>query len=158
MPTPILPHQVYEGGDYWASWGSKGWTAVRITSVRRKFAQVERINAKTNETKSRTAKVRLDELVRRDPKQKGTDKPEEGPDEVFASVRRLRKEAEERKAQSVAATARDADDDGEEGEGAPAAPVVQRPSEESMARVAKMLEAMDDKSTIYDWHGNGAKI
>jgi len=87
MSTPVLPHHIYEGGDYWASWGSKGWTAVRVLNVKRKFADVERINPKTNKTKSRNAQVRLDEMVKRDPKQKGSDKPSEGPGVIFKQIR-----------------------------------------------------------------------
>lgn len=87
MATPIMSHHVYEGADYWASWGNKGWSAVRVLGVKRKFADVERINAKTNKTKSRNAQVRLDEMVKRDPKLKGADKPSNGPAEVFSQVR-----------------------------------------------------------------------
>ena len=76
---PVVPWNVVEGGDYWAAWGSKGWTAVRVLSAKRKWASVARVNPRTNETKSRNAKVRIDELVVRDPKQKGKDKPSDGP-------------------------------------------------------------------------------
>jgi hypothetical protein len=91
MNKPVLKHHVCEGSDYWASWGSKGWTAVRVIQAKRVFANVARINPKTNETKSRNAKVRLDEMVKRDPKKKGKDKPKVSPAVVFEEVRRIRK-------------------------------------------------------------------
>ena len=90
--TPVLPWQVQDGRNYWAAWGSKGWSAVRVIAAKRKWAEVERVDAKTNETKSRRSKVRVDELVRRDPKLAGKDRPTAGPAAVFASVRRLRAE------------------------------------------------------------------
>jgi len=87
---PIPPYQVREGADYWAAWGSKGWTAVRVRSAKRKWAFVDRIDPITNEVRSRKAKVRVDELVRREPKLKGKDKPEISPSVVFDDVRSFR--------------------------------------------------------------------
>jgi len=94
QPTAVPDHHVREGADYWASWGSKGWTSVRVIQVKRKWAQVDRVDPRTNLTKKRKAKVRLDELVRRDPKLTGGDKPEVSPSVIFESVRSLREEAE----------------------------------------------------------------
>ena len=87
---PVMPYNLAIGGDYWASWGSKGWTAVRVTDVKRKFAKVVRVDPKTNESKKRDAKVLADEMVKRDPAERGADKPDDGPDVVFADVRQHR--------------------------------------------------------------------
>ncbi len=95
---PLDTWHIREGGNYWASWGSKGWTAVLVISVARKWAKVRRLDPKTGALKKRTSKVRLDELVKRDPKQKGRDKPKVGPADVFAGVRSSRARAEEAKA------------------------------------------------------------
>jgi hypothetical protein len=95
---PLNTWNIGEGGHYWASWGSKGWTAVLVISVARKWAKVRRLDPKTGTLKKRTSKVRLDELVKRDPKKKGKDKPKVGPADVFAGVRSSRKLAEEAKA------------------------------------------------------------
>lgn len=86
MTTPLMPQQVYEGGSYWAGMGDTRWGAVTITSRKRKSATVDRVNPKNNQTTKRGAKVRLDRLVKRDPKKKGKDKPTIPPSEVFAEV------------------------------------------------------------------------
>jgi len=91
---PVMPYNLSIDGDYWASWGSKGWSAVRVNNVKRKFAKVSRVDPKTNEVKKRGAKVRADEMVKRDPSQCGADKPTEGPDVVFADVREYRARTE----------------------------------------------------------------
>lgn len=87
---PLMPYNISPGGDYWASWGSKGWSAVQATHVKRKWVKVNRMDPKTNEVKKRGARVRADELVKRDPSKCGADKPTEGPDVVFADVRQHR--------------------------------------------------------------------
>lgn len=92
MTQPVLPWHVYEGAHYWAAWGNKGWTAVTVVAVKRKWAQVTRVDPKTNKPKNRNSKVRLDELVKRDPKKKGKDKPQEGPAAVFAGARASREQ------------------------------------------------------------------
>ncbi len=89
-----MPYNISPGGDYWASWGSKGWSAVHATHVKRKWVKVNRVDPKTNGVKKRGAKVRADELVKRDPSLEGKDKPTEGPDVVFADVRRHRERAQ----------------------------------------------------------------
>lgn len=88
--TPIPAWHIHEGGNYWASWGSKGWTAITIISAKRKWAQVQRVDPKTNKPKRRNSKVRLDEMVKRDPKLKGKDKPTSGPADIFAGLRASR--------------------------------------------------------------------
>jgi hypothetical protein len=87
MSDPIPPYLVDEGAHYWASWGNKGWTAVRVSQVKTKYAVVQRLNPLTNEVMTESARVKLDELVRRTPALLGEDKPVRGPDVVFAQVR-----------------------------------------------------------------------
>ena len=87
---PVLVVHVREGADYWAAWGSKGWSAVRVLSVKHKWATVSRIDPRTNEVKRKRSKVRADELVLRDPTKRGEDKPHEGPGMVFKDVRLFR--------------------------------------------------------------------
>lgn len=111
---PIMPYHVTPGADYWAAWGSKGWSAVRVKVVKRKFAKVSRVDPKTNEVKTRTAKVRLDELVKRDPSQEGRDRPEDGPAEVFADVRSHRELAENKQLMLQSSRTSDEADDSEE--------------------------------------------
>ena len=91
----IPPHHIRDGGHYWASWGDKGWTAVYIISAKRKWAKVDRVDPRTGTIKKRNAKVRVDEMVKRNPKLNGSDKPEIGPAVVFAKARKLRTELAE---------------------------------------------------------------
>ena len=90
MSDPIHSRLIAEGADYWASWGSKGWTAVKVLQVKSKYAIVQRIDPLTNEVTTAEARVRLDEMVKRIPELGGTDKPVTGPADVFARVRRVR--------------------------------------------------------------------
>lgn len=87
VSEPVLPHLVTEGDDYWASWGSKGWTAVKVLQVKTKYAVVQRIDPLTGEVRTAEARVKVDELVKRSPALTGTDKPSRLPSEVFAQVR-----------------------------------------------------------------------
>lgn len=91
---PVMPYHVNPGGSYWAAWGSKGWSAVTVNTVRRKWAKVNRVDARTGAVKKRGSKVRADEMVKRDPALNGADKPTLGPAEVFADVRQHREAAE----------------------------------------------------------------
>lgn len=93
-PDPVLPVHVYEGGHYWAGMGETRWGAVTIIKKKRKSAEVDRVNARTNETTKRGAKVKVDRLVKRDPKQKGKDKPTCPPSEVFVNVAKPEPEPE----------------------------------------------------------------
>lgn len=90
MSDPIHSRLIAEGADYWASWGSKGWTAVKVLQVKSKYAIVQRMDPLTNEVTTAEARVRLDEMVKRIPELSGTDKPGTGPADVFAKVRRAR--------------------------------------------------------------------
>jgi len=92
MPKPLLPWMACEGRPYWASKGNTKWSAVRIIKCSRVWAQVERVIPRTEKIIHRKGKVRLDELVQRDPKLKGKDKPKAPPSEVFKRVRELREE------------------------------------------------------------------
>lgn len=83
MHKPVLEHQVMEGGAYWAAWGDKGWSAVKIISKKRKNAVARRVKPNTGAV-IRETKVRLDRLVKRNPELKGKDRPKETPAEVFA--------------------------------------------------------------------------
>ena len=90
MSDPIPPYLVSEGSHYWASWGNKGWTAVRVSQVKTKYAIVQRIDPLTNEVRTKEARVKLDELVKRNPDLNGEDKPTTGPADVFGRVRSSR--------------------------------------------------------------------
>lgn len=90
MSIPVPDHLVAEGETYWASWGDKGWSAVKVLQVKRTKAVVERVNPKTNKALPSGATVRLDELVKRDTILLGADKPQRLPVSVFASIRSQR--------------------------------------------------------------------
>jgi len=90
VSIPVPDHLVSEGETYWASWGNKGWSAVRVIQVKRTKAMVERVNPKTNETLPSNATVRLDELVKRNAALLGADKPQRPPASVFKSIRAQR--------------------------------------------------------------------
>jgi hypothetical protein len=144
LPKPLLPIHVGIGGTYWAAKGDTKWSAVRILRVLRKKAEVERVIPRSQKIIHRQGKVKLDELVKRDPKLNGKDKPKSPPAEVFAEVR----EAREQQRQLVA-------------EAPPVpipqpqtkVPVVRTPEEEAETRahVAKLFDLLDDGSTTDDW-------
>lgn len=136
-PEPLLPFQVIEGKDYWSAFGDTRWSAVRITTLKRKWATAERVNASSNEATKRGARVKVAELVPRDPKLKGKDKPQSPPSDVFARGRGQKK-----------AIKPQIDDD------APKPVSKERPSSNGTGRQAqleKLLARLDDDSTIDDW-------
>lgn len=92
MSIPVPDHLVAEGETYWASWGDKGWSAIRVIQVKRTKAIVERFNPKTNKALPSNATVRLDELVKRDETLLGADKPQKLPASVFMTIRSQRNE------------------------------------------------------------------
>lgn len=145
---PLQPYHIREGGSYWAAWGSKGWTAVRVTSAKRKWANVTRVDPKTDETKRKGAKVRIDEMVKRDPAMKGADKPTIGPAEVFDEVRELR---ESEGAEEVALAERVAEREELRAEQRSSSLSLAEPDEE---RIAKLDEAYDrafGKDIVASW-------
>ena len=98
----MLREHIYPGMTAWAAWGDTGWSAVRVMMVVRlkKNVKVERVDPKTEAPITRKAKARVSELVKRDPKKKGADKPAAPPAEVFAEQRK--KEAEAKAAAEIA--------------------------------------------------------
>lgn len=91
----MIKAHVYEGMSAWAAYGDTRWSAVRVIKVNRAFAQVERVNPKTGEVVTRQAKARIAELVKRDPKLRGSDKPQVPPAEMFAQERATSQPADE---------------------------------------------------------------
>jgi len=93
---------VRDGGDYWAPFGKKRWSAVRVISVTDGEAEVNRVDASSNEPKSRRTKVDASKLVLRDPARVGEDKPEASPSEVFDRAMTPEEEHEARIARIMA--------------------------------------------------------
>lgn len=90
----VFDHEVCVHGTYWAPFGNKGWSAVRVTKVGYKHAQVDRVKPKTQELIAK-GKVRKDELLKRDAKLGGRDRPQEGPADVFSTYREQREQLEQ---------------------------------------------------------------
>jgi uncharacterized membrane protein len=86
----MLREHIYPGMTAWAAWGDTGWSAVRVMTVSKskKNVKVERVDPKTEAPITRRAKAKISELVKRDSKLKGADKPEAPPAEVFAEQRK----------------------------------------------------------------------
>lgn len=84
LPQP--PADVMIGKDFWAPFGTKRWSAVRVLSITDGIAEVTRVNASSNEPKTRRSKVKTARLVKRDPNQKGKDKPAATPEEMFSAA------------------------------------------------------------------------
>jgi hypothetical protein len=124
------------GKPYWAGMGNTRWSAVQITSIKRKWATADRVNPSSNEVTKRGAKVKVAELVKRDPGRKGKDKPQSPPSEVFAKVREIEAES---KAQMK---------DVPEPEPAPAK---ERNGKLRSSQIQKLLALLDDDSTVDDW-------
>lgn len=144
MPAPLLPWQVCNGSTYWAAKGDTKWSAVRILKVLRVKADVERVIPRSQKIIHRKGKVRLDELVKRDPKLKGKDKPTAPPAEVFKQVRELREE-ETQVAETVPEPAPEPE----------ATPPAKKPTLDEEAarreRVSRLFELLADDSTDDDW-------
>jgi hypothetical protein len=85
-----MPWQVGVGGTFWAPYGKKGWSAVRILEVGRVWGKAERVRPKTQEVVNRNGRVRLDELLLRDPAVGGVDRPAQSPEEAFGKQRENR--------------------------------------------------------------------
>jgi hypothetical protein len=143
----LMQHEVIAGGTYWAPYGNKGWSAVQIISKGYKHARVARVRPKTQEVINRKGKVRLDELLRREPKVAGADRPKETPEEIFGVFRAQRKESEEKVKQE------------KQVEEAPVETVEtavepERTPEEEAERQKKLqaiFDLLDDGSTTDDW-------
>lgn len=146
----LMPWQIQPGGSFWAPYGKKGWSAVNVLDVGRVWAKVERVKPKTGEVVNRKGRVRKDELLVRDPKVNGADRPEEGPDVVFAKFREDRLAAKTKDMEAKAAALVAAPEPVE------AAPEPrQEKSPEEQARIWKtisaLLDALPDDSTDDDW-------
>ncbi len=142
LPKPLLPVHVGLGGTYWAAKGDTKWSAVRILKVLRVKADVERVIPRNQKIIHRKGKVKLDELVARDPKLKGKDKPTAPPKEVFADVREARERVKEVPVVPVVPTP------------APKPPVPKMTAKDQEAqrkRVEKLFELLRDDSTDDDW-------
>ena len=139
-PKPLLPWQVCNGSTYWAAKGDTKWSAVRILKVLRVKADVERVVPRNGNIIHRRGKVRLDELVKRDPKLKGKDKPKSSPAEVFESVRELRDQEKDAVPATLEPTPEPQPD--------PPRPPAKRLSTK---QVNKLFDLLDDDSTDSDW-------
>jgi hypothetical protein len=90
----MIKAHVYVGMTAWAAYGDTRWSAIRVLKVGREFARVERVRPKTGEVVTRKAKARIVELVKRDPKLVGADKPQDPPSVVFQTDRARREDAQ----------------------------------------------------------------
>lgn len=145
----VLPHEACVNGTFWAPYGEKGWSAVRIHTVGYKHARVDRVRPKTQEVVTTKGKVRLDELVKRDPNLIGADRPRQTPDEVFATFRRSRAALEEKEKEQKAMEQTSQSEVSVE---VPRAP--ERTPEEEQARdaaIAKLFDLLEDETTNDDW-------
>ncbi len=84
----MFKHQVYEGLTAWAAWGNTGWRCVRVLSVGRKFVKIQREDPATGRVIARKGKALISEMVYRDPKKRGKDRPTSPPATVFGEQRR----------------------------------------------------------------------
>ena len=82
VPLPMHIPGVTTDGDYWAPFGKKRWSAVRVVSVKAGVAEVTRVDASSNKPKTRRSKVKVSQLVERDSGLKGTDTPTSTPSEM----------------------------------------------------------------------------
>ena len=142
LPQPLFPIHIGAGGTYWAAKGDTKWSAVRVLKVLRVRAEVERVIPRNGNVIHRKGKVRLDELVKRDPKRKGKDKPKAPPAEVFESVRAARIQEKH----AVPATSEPIPEPEPKPE--PPRPPGKRLSSEE---VDKLFELVNDDSTDDDW-------
>jgi len=81
LPKPVS--DVTNGGDYWAPFGKKRWSAVRVISVTNDVAEVNRVDPSSNEPKTRRTKVNATQLVKRDSSLNGDDRPTVEPEAIF---------------------------------------------------------------------------
>lgn len=97
----VVPWHVFKDATYWAPYGDSAWSAVIITKVGRVWARAQRVKPRTDVVVTEKARVRMDELIKRDVNLTGTDRPPVPPVEFFARFRedkarveRLEKEAQ----------------------------------------------------------------
>lgn len=147
----FMPWQVRPGNTFWAPYGDKGWSAVTILEVGRVWGKAERIKPKTGDVVNRSGRVRLDELLLRDPKVKGADRPTEAPSVMFTKFREERlaattKDMETRAAALVVPP--------EPVEAPPAPPAPKLTPTEAKAHsklVTGIFDLLEDQSTTDDW-------
>ena len=89
-PYIVLPHMVRPGGNFWAPFGDKGWSAVTINSVSRLWCKATRVKPSTGGVVTTGSKVRRDELIKRNPDMEGRDKPTDPASVVFKDAREYR--------------------------------------------------------------------
>jgi hypothetical protein len=132
-----MPFQVMVGRPYWAAFGDRRWSAVQIVTIKRKWANADRVNPSSNQVTKRGARVKVTELVKRDPELKGKDKPQSPPVEVFAKVREVEKPIEPVEEETVPKPKRK----------------LRSPESERVRaeHVGKLLGLLDDQSTVDDW-------
>jgi len=120
--------QVCVGKDYWSPWGTTGWSAVVLTKLNRVWCEATRVDPRTQKVVTRSARVRRDLLVRRDPTKKGKDRPPAGPEEILPP---------------------------KEEEAIDSPPLVSRVQDEEKrvprSRVSELVALLADKSTVDDW-------
>ena len=88
-PDPVVEWAVRPGSHFWAPYGDERWSAVTVIKKSRIWATTRRVNPKSGQVITRSSKVKVGELVRRDPDLEGKDKPQGSPAEVFEKVREL---------------------------------------------------------------------
>ncbi len=123
--------QACVGKEYWVPWGNFGWSAVVLTKLSRIWCRASRVDPRTGEVTTKRGRVRRDRLVRRDPALKGTDRPVGPPDEIVPPPA---------PAEPAPALTQ-----------APTPPCPKPEVEHTPARVARLLDLLDDDSTTSDW-------
>lgn len=79
----LAPFQAQRGANVWAPWGKSGWSAVVIMKAQRKWAKGIRVKPHNGEETAK-GRVPMSQLISRDPKLKGKDRPSLTPAEIFA--------------------------------------------------------------------------
>jgi hypothetical protein len=149
----IFSWHVQRGTTVWAPWGPSGWSAVVIRNVKCKWATGMRVKPTTLKDSGK-GKVPLGRLVKRDPAQKGKDRPAFPPTEVFAEIamaeetaraeklaRKEEKEAAQRLTEEPQESPPEDTDDASVSER-------KRISDE---RLQELLGLLGDESTTDDW-------
>ena len=149
----LLPWQVQVGNTFWAPYGKKGWSAVRILETGRVWGKAERVKPKTGEVVNRSGRVRLDELLLRDPSVGGVDRPEKTPELVFGAQRESRLAAKVADGVRAAAVLAPPAPVGAPQAPKPAPTPSRTPEEEkaTQARLSALFDLLDDGSTDDDW-------
>ena len=151
----VMIYEAQANGTFWAPYGEKGWSAVRIRNLGYKHARVDRVKPKTQEVVTTKGKVRLDELIGRDPKLVGADRPRQTPDELFADFRKSREaleaEEKEKKVMDQAKVEHEPEAVAEKPQPKTQPKLNSEEEKEHAERMANIFDMLEDGSTDDDW-------